>query len=813
MPSTLLLALLTTGLPLSSLAAPGFSSPRISAIAGGTLEGVVRTADGQPAPFASVALKGTTYGATTDAQGRFTLAGVPAGRYTLVATAVGFAPVEQAVDVPEAGTLRLPALQLAPSTQELSEVTVTGRSYTAYKRDATNLATRSETPLRDIPQSVQVLPEAVLRDQQVQLLQESIRNFAGITQFGGYNDFNLRGFRSTTGNFALNGQRLGGSSYTPQPTYNLESVEAVKGPASVLYGFAAPGGIINQTTKLPEAKARREVRLTYGSFNQFRGVADATGPLSANGKWLYRVVAGAERTDHQMRDWKTRNVFVNPSLTFRPSERTDLTLTTSYFHQNEDGGTWYNRGIMAVEENLGVLPRDWSHHDANDRGSDRIANAQFLGQHRLSENLSVNLLARYTYYNSRQQYHHVTRGRVVNGVRRPTIDPVTGNINRHFRDFDDVSQDAFVNGFLTWKTTTGPVQHTILAGVDYGNSQRGYDYAQSYAGVPGLNVFNPQYGQTDRGTYRGEGYNARYDNPTRFVGAYVQDQLTLTSQLKAVLGLRYDTYRSTSFDLDRTDQVSDPTAAVVATRDTSSASALVPRAGLVYQPLPALSLYASYSQSFEPQYSNLPRSGGPFDPETGKQWEVGARTELLNRRLVGSLAFYRIRKVNILTTDPNDPNGQRQIAGNEATSKGVEASLTGRVLPGLNLIANYAYNEARITKNGNPAQPYGSPWFENAPNHSGNVWAVYTVPKGQLGGLGFGGGTYYVGKRYSFDSGFSVPGYKTFDAVVNYEFKGVSLALNLYNLADTRYYSGVFFRDIVWVGNGRSFRLTAGYTF
>jgi iron complex outermembrane receptor protein len=459
---------------------------------------------------------------------------------------------------------------------------------------------------------------------------------------------------------------------------------------------------------------------------------------------------------------------------------------------------------MAVEGDLGVLPRNWSHHDSNDRGADRIANAQFLGQHRISDNLSVNLLARYSYYNSIQQYHHITRR---------SYNPATGTINRHFRDFDDVSKDAFVNGYLTWKTATGPVQHTILAGIDYGRSQRTYDYAQTFGGVPGLNIFNPQYGQTNRGEYRGGDYNARYNSPTNFLGGYVQDQLTLTPQLKAVLGLRYDTYRNTSLDQDFTEQVNDPTAAVVLTEDASSASALVPRAGLVYQPLPELSLYGSYSQSFEPQYSNLRLSGGPFDPETGKQWEVGARTELLGRRLVGSLALYRIRKVNILTNDPNDPLGQRLIAGNEATSKGVEVSVTGRVLPGLNIISNYAYNEARITKNGNPAQPYGSPWFENAPNHSGNLWAVYTVPKGALEGLGFGGGAYYMGKRYSFDSGFSIPGYRTFDAVVTYQFKQASLALNAYNLADTRYYSGVFFREIVWVGNARSFRLTAGYSF
>ncbi|GAA4352387.1 TonB-dependent siderophore receptor [Hymenobacter saemangeumensis] len=774
----------------------------------GSVLGTARMANTQPAAFASIALKATSIGSTADDQGRFRLDRVPAGTYTLVVQAMGFEPVEQTVTITEGQTSRV-EVTLAASATSLQEVTVLARSYTAYQRDATNIATRSDTPLRDIPQSVQVLPAAVLRDQQVQLLQESIKNFAGISQFGGYNDFNMRGFRSTTGNFAYNGQRLGGSSYTPQPTYNLESVEAIKGPASVLYGFAAPGGIINQTTRLPQATAQREIRLTYGSFSQLRGVADATGPLTADGRWLYRVVAGAERTDHQMRDWKTRNVFINPSFTFRPSERTDLTLTASYFHQNEDGGTWYNRGIMAVKNgagqyDLGVLPRSWSHHDANDRGADRIANVQFLGRHRLADKLSVSVLARYSYYHSIQQYHHINRN---------SFNATTGTIRRHFRDIDNVTQDAFVNTYLTWTPRTGPVEHTILAGIDYGHSQNGYDYAQSGVGVPGLNIFNPQYGQTDRSSYLGERYNARYDNPSNFLGGYVQDQLTLTPQLKAVLGLRYDTYRSTSLDKDRTEQVRNPTAAIVLPQDTSTASAFVPRAGLVYQPLPQLSLYGSYSQSFQPQYSNLARSGGPFDPEVGKQWEVGARTELLGRRLVGSVAFYHIRKVNILTTDPSDPNGERQIAGNEATSKGVELSLTGRVLPGLNIITNYAYNEAKITKNGNPSEPYASPWFENAPNHTGNLWAVYTLQRGPLQGLGFGGGAYHVGKRYSFVEDFSIPAYTTFDAVLNYQIKRASLALNLYNLADTRYYSGVFFNDIVWVGNGRSFRLTAGYSF
>jgi iron complex outermembrane receptor protein len=265
-----------------------------------------------------------------------------------------------------------------------------------------------------------------------------------------------------------------------------------------------------------------------------------------------------------------------------------------------------------------------------------------------------------------------------------------------------------------------------------------------------------------------------------------------------------------SVTTDKTATITYPTVAVEITKDTSAASAFIPRIGLVYQPIPTLSIYSSYSQSFEPQYSNLTNQGGPFDPERGKQIEIGVKGEFFQRRLSATAAIYQIRKVNILTNDPNDP--ERQIQGNEATSKGVEFNVTGAVLRNLKVLANYAYNETRITKS--PQEyPNVIPWFENAPNTVANLWAVYEIGLSQQSGLSIGGGLYHVGERYTFRPGFVVPAYTTLDAMVSCRYKNYSMALNLYNLTDKRYFSGAFHQDALWVGAPRSFRLNVGVFF
>jgi iron complex outermembrane receptor protein len=555
------------------------------------------------------------------------------------------------------------------------------------------------------------------------------------------------------------------------------------------------------TTKLPSDKESYSANFTIGSFNTYRFAGDATGRVAGNDKLRYRLVVGYENSEHLQRFNQTQNFFVNPSFTFLPTPKTNLTLTASYFHQNQQGGGWYNRGIMAPGGNVDLLDRSWTHHEKNDKHHDYLTNIQLLAKHAFSDKFSLHLLARSQHYDYLQQYHHIRWNSYVDSTKR---------IRREFRDFADKTADYFINAYSMYKLSTGKINHTLLTGVDYNNSYRRYTYKSSRANVPGLDILNPVYGLGEMTNYRGEAYNALYEEPTSMLGFYVQDQLEIGSRLKALLGVRYDRFGMNSVTTDRTASVSDPAAPVSITKDTSSTSALIPRIGLVYQPISSLSLYTSYSQSFEPQYSNLTNQGGPFDPERGKQVELGAKAGFFKNRLQATAAVYQIRKVNILTASPEDP--ELLTEGNEATSKGIELTVSGSVFDGLDLIANYSYNETRITKS-LQAEPNTIPWFENAPNTVANLWAVYSFQVPALSGLSLGGGLYHVGKRYTFKPGFVVPAYTTLDGMVSYRYKQYALSLNLYNLTNKRYFSGAFHEDALWVGAPRSFRLNVGVSF
>ncbi len=540
----------------------------------GVIEGTILDEERKPLAGISVGIEGTALGSPTDEGGHFAIRNVAAGAYTLVATGVGYSATKQNVKVTENQTLGL-QLRLNPATQELEEIVVQAIASRSYTEMMSAVGSRTATPLRDIPQSVQVLSNQVLQDRQVFLLQESIRNVAGVNQHGGYNDFVMRGFRTGPGNFALNGQRLGATYYTPQVTYHLERIEILRGPASVLYGTANPGGVINMVTKAPQKQAQYKLNLTYGSFNSLRGMGDATGKLTKDGKVLYRLIAGYENSGSLQQFLRTKHYFVSPSVTFRPTQQTDLTLTGSYLHQNQEGGGWYNRGIMAPEGDYNALPVSWTHHEQEDRIHDYIANVQVQAAHRFSDQFSLHLLGRYAYYDFGQTYHH---------IRWNSYVPQTGLIRREYRDFSDYSHDYFPNAYGIYRLSTGPVNHTLLAGIDYGLSNRHYDAKYARTGVPGLDVFNPQYGQGNVAAYIRDGFNGTYDQRLRLLGGYIQDQLEILPNLKAVAGLRYDTYLDRNESVDRQASVVDPAQPYETSQDASDATALVPRAGIVCIP-------------------------------------------------------------------------------------------------------------------------------------------------------------------------------------------------------------------------------------
>ena len=274
-----LLSLFTGGL----LAGPVFAQTPT-----GSVRGHIQAASGERLIGISVGLEGTALGAPTDARGDFVIRQVPAGTYALVATGLGYKATKQNVTV-AAGRATSLSLQLTENQQELTEVMVTATGdVRRYAEPVSEIGTRTSARLLDVPQAIQAVPQQVLHDQQAQTLTEGLRNVAGVTTYSGFMDYVMRGFRTNFingANFTTNGVRgvFYDFSQVP-PLYNVERIEVIKGPASVLFSAAAPGGVINTVTKQPLARAEYAASLTYGSFGQRRATADATGPLAAGGQ-------------------------------------------------------------------------------------------------------------------------------------------------------------------------------------------------------------------------------------------------------------------------------------------------------------------------------------------------------------------------------------------------------------------------------------------------------------------------------------------------------------------------------------------------
>lgn len=776
----------------------------------GTLTGQVRTADGKPAEFVSVALRGSRFGAITDADGQFSFK-APAGTYELVVSTVGLEPQLVPVTIQAGQQTTLPALQLNETAHQLGEVFVKARRPDTYTEPISELGTRMALPLRDVPQSIQVINRDLMADRQIQSVAEATKSMVGVNAFSSsqYSDYVLRGFRSSPGNFAYNGIR--GDFYQFDQaalTYNIDRVEVLKGPASVLFSAGNPGGVINHVTKRAQATPRYEASATIGSFSQYRFMGDATGAVTTNGKLLYRFVVGYENTGQLDRNQKLRNLFLAPQLQYNFSDRTSLNYELNYATDRRTMG--FQRGVPALATvgtdgqptswQLDRYPRDFSMIDPNGYSRVTTLSQQLQFSHQFTDRLKWTVLAR-SVGNPRYEQFDISPGDF-------NIGAVRDSITFEQRYFDQINnRQRQLSTYLDLTAQTGPLRHTLLVGADANESGRIYNYAglaSRRLSLDNLDFSWANYQWTPATIATAE-YQSRVDETTRLYGAYVQDQIAIGQKWKMLLGGRIEAhrYQSATYDI---------AADTLMGRDKLSASRFLPRLGVVYQPNTRTSLYASYTEGFQPQWGSNLAAGGPFAPEGSVQYEVGLKQDWLNGRLTTTAALYHIRKTDVLTPDPTDPDGVRLFTTDNVTSRGVELSAQGRLTDNLNLIANYAYNEARTPGDaGFDYVPAG--WFPNAPNHNGNAWATYTLTKGPLTGLKAGAGFNYLSKRSTYIPGFEIPGYTTVDASVSYARQGFTANLGLFNLTDAVYYHGVYGPANLWPGNPRSFRLTLTQVF
>ncbi|MEM8611829.1 MAG: TonB-dependent siderophore receptor [Cyanobacteria bacterium P01_H01_bin.105] len=668
-------------------------------------------------------------------------------------------------------------LTVTPAETNPLRLVVTGETLGSdYFAPRSNTATRTDTRLLDIPQAVQVIPEQVLDDRQVSDLDEALENVSGVVADNGEGagvEFSLRGFQGAR--VLRNGFNVAGgdplSSILALPEVaNLEQIEVLKGPASILYGEIQPGGVINLVTKRPTAEPMYNLELQVGSRSFFRPQIDISEQAASNVR--YRLNFLLERDDgFRGFDQEIDREFVAPVVTWDISDNTDLTVDLEYLTDERP----FDTGLLALGDGVIDVPQDRVVGELDDVVERSFFSTGYELNHQFSDNWSVRNAFRY----SSQNYDS-------NAFFPLVFDEATGFVARLNSATEWYQDYAGVQTDLVGKFETGSIDHTLLFGVDYSYS-RANIVALIDPPIPAtlapLNIFDPVYGFAQRRSFDEFSAAARIQDvdTTRF-GVFLQDQIDFSDALKLVAGIRYE---SVDQDLTNGQSLFDPTGRSV----SQTVDDFTPRLGLVYQPVPELAIYGSYSRSFVPSGST-DIAGDFIEPEEGEGYEIGLKTELWDRRLIATLAYFDITKRNVATPDPNAPAFlNAAIATGEQRSQGIELDIAGEILSGWNLIANYAYTDARITEDNQFSEGNG---LVGIPEHSAGLWTTYTFQTGVLEGLGLGLGFNYVGERSGdLANSFRLDDYFTTDAAISYAQEDWKLALNFKNLFDIDYIQGI----------------------
>ena len=656
-----------------------------------------------------------------------------------------------------------------------------------YRSLSATGATKTDALLMDLPQSVRVLTGDLLRDAGVTTLAGALdlasgiakqsplgglwdsyamRGFTGDPNFG--SDYMVNGFSSSRG---YNGMRDAG---------NTQAVEVLKGPASALYGRGEPGGTVNITTKKPKFAPEYSAEASLGSFQTRRAAVDLTGPLTSS--LAYRLNAAHEE-GHSFRDTvKVERSLFSPSFLWLLGEHTTVSYEIEAVRQRAP----FDRGVVAVNGKLGAVPVSRFLGEPGDGPMTvKSLGQQLFIHHALSDDWTVQAGASY-------------RDSVLTGysteANKLLADGRTLNRQRRHRDFSATDVSARVE--LLGKFRTGALAHEVLAGVDAYHFddhrvqlRRNPSAANPYA----IDIHAPVYG----GKADPLALSIDTQEGQRARGLYAQDQVDLGAHWKALLGVRHDTYTQ------------DVTNNRLNVRNRQSLSATSPRAGLVYQPSKAWSLYANAAKGFRPN-SGISIDNQAFPAERSRSYELGAKLE--TGKLTGTVAIYDIRKSNVLTTNP--ANTDFAIAAGEVGSRGLELDVSGEVARGLRVSGAYAYTDATVTRGDNTIVT-GSR-FANVPRHGANVLATQQFALG-AGTASVGGGVQYVGERLgdvAVSSKFTLPAYTTARLLASYSPNTrLRLALNVENLFNRSYYASSY--SPLWVAPGaeRTLTLNAHYRF
>ncbi|MGB7412914.1 MAG: TonB-dependent siderophore receptor [Thermosynechococcaceae cyanobacterium] len=675
-----------------------------------------------------------------------------------------------------------PVTQVPEEDEEL-EITVTAeRGEEGYNPADSSTATGTDTPLRDVPLSIQVIPKAVIEDRNATELGKALETAGGVVEAGGRGtsvfgpNLLIRGFPVSNGFFR---DGIPAFSLSPLSTNDIERVEVLKGPASVLFGQGEPGGIINLVSKRPLEEPFYEISGTIGSFDTYSGAVDLSGPLNESKSVKYRLNLSYENYG-SFRDFVDgERLIISPIVTWEIGPQTSLDFFGQYAYNRET----IDDGIPAVGNGIADVPRSRFLGEDFGEFSQNEFKLGYRFKHDFSEDWSVRHSLQYLQYEPRRF-----------ASLFDSFDEATGDLQRLEYFAGGTYRRLFTNAEVTGRFKTGPIKHQVLVGVEYRHDAENpeFQFDDLYTLI---NVFNPVY----TGVPYAKAPTFFRDDNQDTVSLYFQDQIEIIPQLKILAGLRYD-----YVDQFRTEQELGGPRAEFVQRD----SAFTPRFGVVYQPIKPISLYASYTTSFNPSFgASRNADDSTFEPETGRQFEVGVKADLSNR-LSLTLAAFDIRRQNVTTDDPNNPLFSIQTG--EVASRGIELNVGGEILPGWNLTGAYTYLDAFVSQDN--ITPVGNR-LANVPENQLSLWTTYEIQQGNLKGLGAGLGIFYVDARQGdLENTFTLPSYFRTDAALFYKRDNWRVQLNFENLFNTEYFTSTNFGSRLGANPGAPFGVSASFS-
>ena len=712
----------------------------------------------------------------TDQQGGFEIAAIPGGCIVGV-SANGFVEASRRITLKEGAAATVDFTLAVAGIQELVNVDAA----IGYSVPAVSSATKTPTPLRDVPQAISVASRALIADQRMSSMADVTRYMPGVgfAQGEGNRDTPILRGNSSTSDFFVDGVRDDVQYF--RDVYNVDRVEALKGPNAMIFGRGGVGGVINRVTRQADWGQASEASVQFGSWNNRRFTADLGRAL--NETTALRATTLYENSDSYREGVGGERVGVNPTVAIRVGPSTTVRASYEYFHDERVA----DRGISSFEGRPIETDPSTFFGDPSQSTSDATVNlVSSLVEHRFGSR--VTLRNRLSYGDYDKFYQNVFPGAVNAAGTTVAISAYNNATTR---------QNLFNQTDVIVLTRTGRVGHTLLFGTEFGRQDTDNFRQTGFFTSLGENVATVS-APLDAPTislpleFRQNATDADNDGVTTIASAYAQDQLALSAHLDAVIGLRFDSFKANVTN-HRT-----------ATDFASDDGLLSPRLGLVYKPIVPLSLYGSYSLTYLPrageQLSSLTLTNQALDPEEFRNYEVGAKWDALPT-LSFTVALYRLDRGNVIVPDPVNP-AQSSLVDAQRTM-GLELELNGNITRAWSVAGGYAYQDGEITRSLSATALAGAE-LAQLPKHSISLWNKYGFTPRLAAALGV---LHRTEVFASTDNLVVLPSWTRVDAAVYYDLtRALRAQVNVENLVDEKYYPTAHSNTNITPGSPRAVR-------